>query len=193
MNIIGTEGNSVRQIVPAEFNFLSMADRQVVAALEGVLKTVYGLEAGQAIIVSGMQTRTALIRVPSESSGSIGYITGQQFMVTEGVVMWNGCLWEFGGGSWEEYRAAQDPTEYVLVMSETVAPPSPVYGENISLDVTPHKRAVCTLMSAEDAAGETRKVALADVRRLLHIDGGGAGTLPVTTAQYVVAEQRAEV
>lgn len=193
MNIIGTEGNSVRQIVPAEFNFLSMADRQVVAALEGVLKAMYGLEARQAIIVSGMQAQTTLIWIPSETSETGRVIAGQRYEITEGVVMWNGCLWEFSGGSWEAYREARNPTEYVLVMSETVAPPSPVYGENISLDVTPHKRAVCTLVSAEDAAGETRKVALADVRRLLHIDGGGAGTLPVTTAQYVVAEQRAEV
>lgn len=191
MNIVGTEGNSVRQIVPAEFNFLSMADRQVVAALEGVLKAMYGLEARQAVIVSGMQTQTRLIWTPSETSGRV--IAGQGFTVTEGVVMWNGCLWEFGGGSWETYREAQNPTEYVLVMRETVAPPSPVYGENITLDVTPHKRAVCTLMSVEDAAGETMKVALADVRRPLFIDGTGARTLPVTTAQYFVAEQQAEV
>lgn len=191
MNIVGTEGNSVRQIVPAEFNFLSMADRQVVAALEGVLKAMYGLEARQAVIVSGMQTQTRLIWTPSETS--VRVIAGQGFTVTEGVVMWNGCLWEFGGGSWETYREAQNPTEYVLVMRETVAPPSPVYGENITLDVTPHKRAVCTLMSAEDAAGETMKVALADVRRPLFIDGTGARTLPVTTAQYFDAEQQAEV
>lgn len=191
MNIVGTEGNSVRQIVPAEFNFLSMADRQVVAALEGVLKAMYGLEARQAIIVSGMQTQTTLIWIPSETSDRV--IAGQRYEITEGVVMWNGCLWEFGGGSWEAYREAQNPTEYVLVMSEETAPPSPVYGENITLDVTPHKRAVCTLVSAEDAAGETKKVALADVRRPLFIDGTGARTLPVTTAMYYVANQQAEV
>lgn len=191
MNIVGTEGNSVRQIVPAEFNFLSMADRQVVAALEGVLKAMYGLEARQAVIVSGMQTQTILIWTSSEASGMV--IAGQRFTVTEGVVMWNGCLWEFGGGSWETHRESQNPSEYVLVMSEEVAPPSPVYGENITLDVTPHKRAVCTLMSAERAAGETKKVALADVRRPLFIDGTGARTLPVTTAMYYVDNQQSEV
>ena len=122
MNIVGTEGNSVRQIVPAEFNFLSMADRQVVAALEGVLKAMYGLEARQAIIVSGMRTQTALIWTPDR------VIAGQRYTVTEGVVMWNGCLWEFGGGSWEAYREAQNPTEYVLVMRETTAPPSGCVG-----------------------------------------------------------------
>lgn len=192
MNIVGTEGNSVRQIVPAEFNFLSMADRQVVAALEGVLKAMYGLEARQAIIVSGMQTQTTLIWTPSASETSGRVIAGQRYEITEGVVMWNGCLWEFGGGSWEAYREAQNPTEYVLVMRETPAPPSPVYGENITLDVSPHKRAVCELMSAE-AAGGTKKVALADVRRPLFIDGTGAKTLPVTTAMYYVANQQAEV
>lgn len=192
MNIVGTEGNSVRQIVPAEFNFLSMADRQVVAALEGVLKAMYGLEARQAIIVSGMQTQTTLIWIPSETSVTGRVIAGKRYEITEGVVMWNGCLWEFSGGSWEVYHEAQ-MTEYVLVMSEETAPPSPVYGENITLDVTPHKRAVCGLVSAEDAAGETKKVALADVRRPLFIDGTGAKTLPVTAAMYHVANQQAEV
>lgn len=178
MNIVGTEGNSVRQIVPAEFNFLSMADRQVVAALEGVLKTVYGLEAGQAIIVSGMRTSAVFVILGPLDGNGTRYTW--RYTITEGVVMWNGCLWEFGGGSFE---AGANPNNCVLVMSETVAPPSPVYGENISLDVTPHKRAVCTLMSTEDAASVDQKVALADVRRLLHIDGDGAGTVPVTTIQ----------
>jgi hypothetical protein len=180
MNIVGTEGNSVRQIVPAEFNFLSMADRQVVAALEGVLKTVYGLEAGQAIIVSGM--RTSAMLVSAGNLGNNGISVAWRYTITEGVVMWNGCLWEFGGGSFD---GGPNPNNRVLVMSETVAPPSPVYGENISLDVTPHKRAVCTLMSTEDAASVDQKVALADVRRLLHIDGSGAGTVSVTTIQDI--------
>jgi len=188
MNIVGTEGNSVRQIVPAEFNFLSMADRQVVAALEGVLKAMYGLEARQAVIASGMQTQAKRLFV---TSGGV-VVGGMRYAITEGVVIWNGCLWEFGGGSWDAYSGAHSPDRYVLVMSETVAPPSPVYGENITLDVTPHKRAVCTLMRAEDAAGETMKVALADVRRPLFIDGTGAKTVPVSTPHYYAAEQQAE-
>lgn len=164
MNVVGTEGNDVRQIVPAEFNFLSAADRQVVSALEGVVRMVYGLESGQAVVVEGMDATWENVRVAVGE----GLMMTKRVTLAPGVVMWNGGLWEFGGATIEglEFTQPLNGDKWVLVMSEQVAPPSPVYGATIALDVSPHKRLVCTLASAEDAAEETRKVTLGNVMRI---------------------------
>lgn len=164
MNKTGTEGNDVRQIVPAEFNFLSMADMQVVAALEGVVKSMYGLTDNQAVAVIGMRA-TWTNTVTGE--GQIAQPT-QRLTFGPGVVMWRGQLWDFGGGYIDGIgRFAKVKTDdWMLVMSEQVTSPSPVYGATISLDVTPHKQLVCVLMSAEEAAGAELKVALGDVMQL---------------------------
>lgn len=164
MNKVGTEGNEVRQIVPAEFNFLSMADMQVVAALEGVVKSIYGLTSGQAVVVKGMGATWT-----NTSTGELySLILTQRLTFSAGVVMWDGRLWDFGGGYIDGIGrfAPLNGNDWVLVMSEQTVAPSPVYGATIALDVTPHKRLVCTLMSAEDAADETQKVALGNVMRL---------------------------
>lgn len=186
MNIVGTEGNSVRQIVPAEFNFLSMADRQVVAAMEGVVRMMYGLESGQAVVVEGMGATWE-----PTTTGTTGDLQlTQRVTLAPGVVMWNGGLWEFEGATIEGLGRLQpiNGDEWVLVMSEQVAPPSPVYGETIALDVSPHKRMVCTLASAEDAAEETQKVTLGNVMR---IRSGGV-SVPVSSMGFVVRVPRNE-
>lgn len=164
MNVIGTEGNNVRQIVPAEFNFLSAADRQVVAALQGVVRMMYGLESGQAVVVEGMGATWENTTAGTDAS----FRLTKRLTLAPGVVMWNGGLWEFGGATIEGLGRLQslNGDAWVLVMSEQVAPPSPVYGATIALDVSPHKRLVCTLASAEDAAEETQKVTLGNVMRI---------------------------
>jgi hypothetical protein len=164
MNVIGTEGNNVRQIVPAEFNFLSAADRQVVAALQGVVRMMYGLESGQAVVVEGMGATWENTTAGIDAS----FRLTKRLTLAPGVVMWNGGLWEFGGATIEGLGRLQslNGDAWVLVMSEQVAPPSPVYGATIALDVSPHKRLVCTLASAEDAAEETQKVTLGNVMRI---------------------------
>ena len=164
MNTIGTEGNNVRQIVPAEFNFLSVADQQVVAAMEGIVKAMYGLGSNQAVVAVGMEatwsnTTTQVVDI---------MLLTQRLTFGAGVVLWDGKLWEFGGGyidGIDRFSSLQG-NDWVLVMSEQVASPSPVYGATIALDVTPHKRLVCTLMSAEDALEATQKVTLGNVMRL---------------------------
>lgn len=180
MNVIGTEGNNVRQIVPAEFNFLSAADRQVVSALQGVVRMMYGLESGQAVVVEGMGATWENITTGTDTSLRLT----QQVTLAPGVVMWNGGLWEFGGATIEGLGRRQplNGDEWVLVMSEQVAPPSPVYGATIALDVSPHKRLVCTLASAEDAAEETQKVTLGNVMR---IRSGGV-SVPVSSMGFEV-------
>lgn len=151
----------MRQIVPAEFNFLSAADRQVVSALQGVVRMMYGLESGQAVVVEGMGATWE--NAPADTLRPKKRVT-----LAPGVVMWNGGLWEFGGATIEGLGRLQplNGDAWVLVMSEQVAPPSPVYGATIALDVSPHKRLVCTLASAEDAAEETQKVTLGNVMRI---------------------------
>lgn len=183
MNVIGTEGNSVRQIVPAEFNFLSAADRQVVSALQGVVRMMYGLESGQAVVVEGMGATWK--NTTARTDGSIQRT--RRVTLAPGVVMWNGGLWEFGGATIEGLGMLQslNGDAWVLVMSEQVAPPSPVYGATIALDVSPHKRLVCTLASAEDAAEETQKVTLGNVMR---IRSGGV-SVPVSSMGFEVAMQ----
>lgn len=170
----------MRQIVPAEFNFLSAADRQVVAALEGVVKAMYGLESGQAVVVEGMGATWENTITGIDAS----LRPTQRVTLAPGVVMWNGGLWEFGGATIEGLGRMQalNGDEWVLVMSEQVAPPSPVYGATIALDVSPHKRLVCTLASAEDAAGETQKVTLGNVMR---IRSGGV-SVPVSAMGFEV-------
>ncbi len=184
MNKIGSEGNEVRQIVPAEFNFLSMADMQVVSALQGVVKAMYGLSDSQAVAVSGMAVTWSNTTV---GESAIDIRLTQCLTLGAGVVMWGGKLWEFGGGSIDGIgrysRLSVD--EWVLVMSEEVAMPSPVYGATIELDVTPHKHLVCELRSAEDAAGAEQKVTLGNVMRL----GPIGEAIAVTARTYNAAAE----
>lgn len=181
MNKVGTEGNEVRQIVPAEFNFLSVADMQVVSALQGVVKAMYGLSDSQAVVVSGMTATWSNTTVGED-------LLTQRLTIGAGVVMWGGRLWDFGGGYIDGIRrhASLRSDEWVLVMSEQVASPSPVYGATISLDVTPHKRLVCMLMSAEEAVGAEQTVTLGNVMRLGPI--GAATATAVTERTYRIEE-----
>lgn len=186
MNTIGTEGNEVRQIVPAEFNFLSVADQQVVAAMEGIVKAMYGLGANQAVVAVGMAATWS----NTTTQGVNSLLLTQRLTFGTGVVLWNGKLWEFGGGYIDgigRFSPLQG-NDWVLVMSEQVASPSPVYGATIALDVTPHKRLVCTLMSAEDASEATQKVTLGNVMRLGVI---GEAT-SVAERSYIIREVTTE-
>lgn len=185
MNKIGIEGNDVRQIVPAEFNFLSMADMQVVAALQGVVKSIYGLGDGQAVVVSGL---TATWSNTETSDDQMVIRQTRRLTLGAGVVMWNGRLWDFSGGYIDGISrwAPLNGNDWVLVMSEQVVAPSPVYGATIALDVMPHKRTVCTLMSVEDATEAAQKVALGDVMRLGPIGEAIAVTERTYTIQPVV-------
>ena len=188
MNKVGTEGNEVRQIVPAEFNFMSVADQQVVAAMEGIVKAMYGLGSNQAVVAVGMEATWSNTTTQGPAQASM--LLTQRLTFGTGVVLWDGKLWEFGGGYIDgigRFSPLQG-NDWVLVMSEQVASPSPVYGATIALDVTPHKRLVCTLMSAEDASEATQKVTLGNVMRLGLI---GEAT-SVTERSYMIREVTVE-
>lgn len=131
MRIIDESSNAGRQIVPEDMNYLSMADQEIVSAVEMLMKQMTGTDPDAAIVVSGCEV---------EFTMTVGR---SLFKVSSGVVLWRGLLWELAGISIE--GNVRTPLIYnsqlsILFDRTTVATsPGPVYGMTLILDQTPHK------------------------------------------------------
>lgn len=149
----------MRQIVPEDFTHLSRADQQLAAALEGVLKKLFGLDAGVAIVVRGMTT--------TWGGGENISARWSTLTIGEGAVLWNGLLWEFGGAELQNTSITTAGGDWKLVMEKVTTAPSPVYGESIELDVSPHKVCRCRVAPAdEEVVSADGEVLLRNVRIL---------------------------
>lgn len=120
-----------RQVVPQDFSFLSEGTRDVVRAIEKILRAMYDIADGKPIWL-GKMTFT--------SAGTISGV--RQWIVEKGLVLLDGLIFEIApiiaSGS-STLIAAQ--TTYVQLSSENIEP-SPLYHENGERDVYVHKNAV---------------------------------------------------
>lgn len=177
MNTITEEGKSIRQIVPADFVFLSQADRQICKALHGLLCTLAG-HGGYtgAIVMTGMSC----------------VFGSQQVLPTtvtlrKGTVLYDDRLWDLEedyqftttyhsdhDGGWAAQVEASF-SDYEMYFVEETAPPSPVYGADETVTVSPHKRNVCRILRWDEpvAAPSDKHTALSSVVRMAGSQTGG--------------------
>lgn len=121
-----------RQVVPQDFSFLSEGTRDVVRAIEKILRAMYDIAEGKPIWLGKM----------TFTSAGIGRDGRRQWMVENGVVLLDGLLYDIApivaSGS-NTLIAAQ--TTYVQLSSVNIEP-SPLYQENGERDVYVHKNAI---------------------------------------------------
>lgn len=137
MRIIDESSNAGRQIVPEDMNYLSMADQEIVSAVEMLMKQMTGTNPNAAIVVSGCEV---------EFSSKLGQ---SLYKVGSGVIMRKGILWDMSG---IEVRGNERRPEIynsqlsILFEKNTVVSPSPVYGMTLELNETPHKNTTARIV-----------------------------------------------
>ena len=138
MNIIDHTSDDIRQIVPADFSFLSDADQQVTAAPHAALAALLGLDPDATIAVSGCQYSDDRSTMPSELNCQL----------TAGTLLHGGRLYTLAAYSWQQ----QNPESRIGTMphacisfEEQLAAPSPVYGADLTLSQQPHRHLVARL------------------------------------------------
>lgn len=170
---ITDDGKSIRQIVPADFTFLSQADGQVVKAIEGVLKLMFGYggvyppssqhetwSADGALIVKGVDVAY---------SNSIATLN-------PGVILYDGRLWDLeSGASWGYDATGSHGLEAsfearALVFEEKVVEPSPVYGASDSVTVSPHVNSTCRIAEVSNLSGAEKSLNLKYVYRIPYLE-----------------------
>lgn len=155
MKIIDATSNAGRQIVPEDMNYLSEADREVVRGLEGLVKSLFGMSDGEAIVVSGCVT-------------SYGKTSGNQreYRITNGVILYDGLLWEMEGLTSTGTFLKPDTDYRVVFNRQNTVEPSPVYGPTLVLDQSPHKQMVAMVRLSGEVPRGQESISLADLKRL---------------------------
>lgn len=159
MKIIDDTSNAGRQIVPEDMSYLSKADREVVGAMERMLKAMAGVHENEALVASGCEV--------SWTPGKIG--TPSLYKVSNGELLWHGVLWTLAGmevSDNEGLPQVYDQKLSVVFDRSGVVSPSPVYGMTLELDQTPHKemRAMVVLSASVPKGAES--IPLGMVKRL---------------------------
>lgn len=113
-----------REVMPADFAFLSQADKQVVSAVEKSLRTMFGWDEGQPIVISGLE-----------------YDSGTK-TISEGYLIKDGVVYKV------EKKQLVSSTilntqlmitaSAVVMLTKKVISPSPVYDENLVQSVNVH-------------------------------------------------------
>lgn len=133
-----TQDGVVRQVVPADFSFLSSADRSIVKAMGKILCQLTGLNDDVPIFLG----TPAINKVSALRQWSYG----------RGLMLYQGELYDFeGASSTAEYDTWQEFLKgvYLTPMSKSVDP-SPVYGEGLNRDVYVHKKYIMSTTQAND-------------------------------------------
>ena len=131
MNIINSDAdNAVRQVVPQDFSFLSTADQQIVAALEMILRKIFGLS-GNPIWCGEFKL------VPAGMVNNV-----RQWKLQAGTILHKGKLYDVP----ETICAGLDENfaknNSYLQLTETEVTPSPVYGDDGMKSISVHRQAV---------------------------------------------------
>ena len=131
MNIINSDAdNAVRQVVPQDFSFLSAADQQVVAALEMILRKIFGLNDNP--IWCG-----EFKLVPAGVVNNV-----RQWNLQAGTILHKGKLYDVPkticAGLNEDFTMRNS----YLQLSESEVTPSPVYGDDGMKSISVHRQAV---------------------------------------------------
>lgn len=131
MNIVNSDAdNAVRQVVPQDFSFLSTADQQIVAALEMILRKIFGLNDNP--IWCG-----EFKLVPSSMVNNV-----RQWELQAGTILHKGKLYDVPktmcAGLNEDFTMRNS----YLQLSESEVTPSPVYGDDGMKTISVHRQAV---------------------------------------------------
>lgn len=172
MNIVDNEGEAVRQVVPADFRFLSDADQQVTAIMEKILEAAYGIVEGCPIAVSGVELNV-LVRV-------VDRVATRILKYGSGTLLWNGVAWDMAGGEAvvPPGSGTRTPLEsMVIVFTMDAVPPSPVYGATDTVQVSPHKRATAYIVGADEAGDNDLTAPLTDMRHIGRLQGASESTV----------------
>ena len=138
MNIVDeSKDGVVRQVVPADFSFLSLADRQITNAISGLVLALTGLSDEKPIVLG---------LVPIEKNNMFN-----QYSFGPATLLWNGLVVECpkiqsngGFASWNDFLKGT----FISPVSKNVSP-SPVYGDGLVKDVYVHK-----VVQADTVRGE---------------------------------------
>ena len=143
MNIIDHTSDDIRQIVPADFSFLSDADQQVTAALHAALAALLGLNPDATIAVSGCQYSDDRDVDPTSVPSDLNC------QLTAGTLLHGGRLYTLAAYSWQqlnpEGRRFGTMPHACISFEEQLAAPSPVYGADLTLSQQPHRHLVARL------------------------------------------------
>lgn len=159
MKIIDETSNAGRQIVPEDMNYLSLVDREVVAAIGGMVQSMFGLDESMAVVVSGCEVSFVPQTLDSASL----------YTMNNGVVLWHGLLWDVDGIEVKGGGATPlvfNRTHAVVFEREKVVAPSPVYGMTRVLDQTPHKMMTARVAHVDAVPKSAESVPLSMVVRL---------------------------
>lgn len=128
MKII-TDSNKTRQVQPIDFAFLSMADKEVVQAVETMLRTMYDWAEDYPIIVSGLEYN--VFRKPPQPAS---------YKITSGKVLWNGLVYDVAE---LQLKTGLNTIGNIIdnvyfKMKRKVVEPSPVYDKNMAKSINCH-------------------------------------------------------
>lgn len=158
MNIIDHTSDDIRQIVPADFSFLSDADQQITAALHATLAALLGGDGSETIVLQGCQITSDYDA--SESTVDGGIRIGPRvinYSMTDGLLLHRGRLYELPAASWTEANMSAELTVMgvtrtlptgLIVFADQQQHPSPVYGQNLELSEAPHRRLTAAIEQA---------------------------------------------
>lgn len=175
MNFIDHSADEIRQIIPQDFSFLSDADFAVTAALQALLDQAAGVTGGTYIISGcqftpdvndtdygtycwGPQDLNSNNRSNKATlANHYGLNPGTYtYHIADGILLHGGKLYTLTGGDFDHQRIVDiywniprthDETYqkgYIAFGSQVVSP-SPVYGESLQLDQSPHKALVAAI------------------------------------------------
>lgn len=136
MNIVNSNAdNAVRQVVPQDFSFLSTADQQVVAALEMVLRKIFGLN-DKPIWCGEFKLEKTDVK--------------NEWALQAGTLLYNGKLYDVPKTMCTGANEVVATLDSFLQLSETEVTPSPVYGKDGRKSISVHRQAVATGMKPAD-------------------------------------------
>lgn len=163
MNIVDeSKDGAVRQVVPADFSFLSLADRQITKAMSGLVLSLTGLSDDKPIVLGV---------VSSERNN-----TFKQYSFGPATLLWNGLVVECPKiqsngvfASWNDFLRGT----FISPVSKNVSP-SPVYGDGLVKDVYVHK-----VVQADTVRGEN-ECSLSDLQFLPQISTNEQGNVDLS-------------
>ena len=131
MNIVNSDAdNAVRQVVPQDFSFLSTADQQIVAALEMILRKIFGLN-DKPIWCGEFKL------VPASVVNNV-----RQWNLQAGTILHKGKLYDVPKTICTGANEVLASIGSFLQLSETEVTPSPVYGDDGMKTISVHRQAV---------------------------------------------------
>lgn len=131
MNYVDESMDNVpRQIVPGDFSFLSLADRQVVSAMAKLITSLTGVQDDRPILLG-------LVAIEKDSFN-------KKYSFGPATLLYNGMVHDLpkctSTGVFDSFERFMSET-YIFPKQLNVGP-SPVYGEGLQKDVYVHRNSV---------------------------------------------------